>query len=226
MLDSTAMRWLVVVLALSACGKKKAEGLAPAQDWNADRAEVIPPGVGPTGSPHDPHVAIGGGDPSDPHAGVDMGGGENPHAGVDMGGENPHAGVDMSKVMPPPDPNRKIDPSHHIKGVLKIHPKAKDRVKPGTPLFIFAELPGPDGQPMKTPLAVLKTAWDKDGMAFELTEENAMVRGTELTGEVFLIAHYDQDGDASSKQPGDVLGQMKVKIPADGVNLFLDNVVP
>jgi len=212
------MRLVVLIAVLASCSSKKAHGLQPAQDWNADRADVIPPGVGPTGSPHDPHVAIGGGDPSDPHAGVDMNNGEET--------DDPHKGVDMSKVMPPPDPDRPIDPTHHIKGVLKIHPKAKDKVKAGTPLFVFAELPGPDGQPQKPPLAVQKMTWDKDGMAFELSEANAMVAGTQLTGEVWVIAHYDQDGDSISKQPGDVIGQMKVKIPADGVNLFLDNVIP
>jgi hypothetical protein len=228
---------LVLVVALSACAKKKSEGLKPADDWNVDRADVIPPGTGPTGSPHDPHVAIGAGDPDDPHAGVDMTGGgqDNPHAGVDMtgagganphGGGDPHAGVDMSKVMPPPDPNRPIDPAHHIKGVLKLDPKAKAKMKPGTAVFVFAELPGPDGNPQKPPLAVQRLTWDKDELPFELSEANAMVAGTQLTGDVFVIAHYDQDGDATSKQPGDVLGQLKVKIPADNVRVMLDNVIP
>ena len=35
----------------------------------------------------------------------------------------------------------------------------------------------------------------------------------------------DQDGDAISKQPGDVMGQVKVKVPADNVTLFLDDVL-
>src|SRR5258706_118752 len=102
---------LVTVLAAMAGGShKKADGLAPATDWSADRAEMIPPGAGPSapsGSPHDPHVAIGGGDPNDPHAGIDMGaaaagpggaggGGADPHAGVDMGAA--HAGVDLPKI--------------------------------------------------------------------------------------------------------------------------------
>jgi len=214
---------LVLVVALSSCAKKQSQGLKPADDWNVDRADVIPPGTGPMGGPHDPHVAIGAGDPDDPHAGVDMGGGEtpNPHQGGD-----PHAGVDMSKVMPAPDPNRPIDPSHHIKGVIKIDPKAKNKVKPGTLVLVFAELPGPDGTPQKPPLAAQRLTWDKDELPFELSEANAMVANTQLTGDVFVIAHYDQDGDATSKQPGDVLGQMKVKVPADNVTVLLDNVVP
>jgi hypothetical protein len=164
----------------------------------------------------------GGGDPSNPHAGVDM---NNPHAGVDM--NNPHgAGADVSQLgLPPPDPSRPIDPAHHVKGVLKIHPKAKDRVKPGAAVFLIVKRADDSGQPTGTPLAVEKLTWDKDGQPFELTEKQAMIAGTQLTGDVVVIAHYDQDGDAISKQPGDVMGQVKVKIPADGVNLFLDDVL-
>jgi hypothetical protein len=36
---------------------------------------------------------------------------------------------------------------------------------------------------------------------------------------------YDQDGDALSKQPGDVTGQLKLKIPADHADVMLDTVL-
>jgi hypothetical protein len=243
---------VTVIAALAGCSHKKADGLAPASDWNADRAEVVPQGTGPVPSPHVPHVAVGGGDPNDPHAGVDMGGaggagggGEDPHAGVDMGGGaatgNPHAGVDMTGAgganphgdmdmamqKMAPDPDRPIDPTHHIRGVIKLDPKAKAHMKAGTALFVFAKLPDASGQPVGPPLAVQKLAWGgSNELAFELSERNAMMAGTELTGEVIVTAHYDQDGDAKTKDPGDVLGQMRVKIPADAVNLMLDTVVP
>lgn len=215
-----------IVAALAACSKKKSEGLAPAQDWNADQAQALPPGVGPAGSPHTPHTGVGGGDPDDPHAGVDMTGGggqDNPHAGVDMtgGGANPHGGVDMAAAMAP-DPDRPMDPTHRIKGVIK----AKTKLKPGTAVFVYAELPGPDGNPVSPPLAVEKLVWDKDELPFELSEANAMVKGTQLSGEVFVVAHYDNDGDAKSKTSGDFLGQVKVKIPADAVTVMLDQAIP
>jgi hypothetical protein len=217
---------VTIVAALAACSRKKAEGLPPAQDWSAERAEVIPPGVGPAqgGSPHDPHVAIGAGDPDDPHGGGAMagGGGADPHAGVDMSAA--HAGVDMAKMAP--DPDRPIDPTHHIRGVIKPDAKSKGRLKAGTAVFVYAELPDANGNPITPPLAVEKLTWGKDDLAFELSEANAMVAGTELTGDVIVIAHYDQDGDAKSKQPGDVIGQIRVKIPAEAVSLVLDNVIP
>jgi hypothetical protein len=40
------------------------------------------------------------------------------------------------------------------------------------------------------------------------------------------MARYDQDADAISKQPGDVTGQIRVKIPAENVKLSLDTVLP
>jgi hypothetical protein len=40
------------------------------------------------------------------------------------------------------------------------------------------------------------------------------------------MARYDQDSDAMSKQPGDVTGQLRVKIPAVNVKLALDTVLP
>jgi hypothetical protein len=142
---------------------------------------------------------------------------------------NPHAGMgaDVSQLgLPPPDPNRPIDPSHHVKGFVKIHPKAKDRVKAGAAVFLIVKRADASGQPTGTPLAVEKLDWGAgDTVPFELTEQQAMIAGTQLTGDVVVIAHYDQDGDAISKQPGDVMGQVKVKIPADNVTLFLDDVL-
>ena len=237
-------RYLALSFALcaaTACSKKssESEGLPPAQNWSGDPSGMAQAAPQPT-SPH------GGGDPTNPHAGVDMagdpsnphGGGDptNPHAGVDManphgGGDpsNPHAGMgaDVSQLgLPPPDPNRPIDPNHHVKGFVKIHPKAKDRVKAGNAVFLIVKRADASGQPTGTPLAVEKLEWGAgDTVPFSLTEQQAMIAGTQLTGDVVVIAHYDQDGDAISKQPGDVMGQVKVTIPADNVNLFLDDVL-
>jgi hypothetical protein len=136
------------------------------------------------------------------------------------------AGPDVTQLgLASPDPDRPIDPSRRIRGVLKAHPKASARLAAGGAVFLVVKRAGPDGQPTGAPLAVDKVSW-KDGLAFELSEKHAMIAGTELTGEVIVSARYDQDSDAISKQPGDVTGLARVKVPAEGVELTLDTVLP
>jgi hypothetical protein len=174
-------------------------------------------------APHgaNPHSA------ANPHEGVDM---DDPHAGVDM--NNPHgdmagAATDVSKLgLPPPDPNRAADPSHHVTGVIRIHPKAKDRVKAGTPVFVIVKQ-DVNGAASGPPLAVDKLTWGSTNeIPFRMTEAQAMIGGTQLTGAVIVVARYDQDSDALTKQPGDISGETHVKVPADNVVLTLDNVLP
>lgn len=222
----------VGMIAAASCSKKSADGLPPATDWQAEPAAegsaAVPPLSPPPGMAgrdrDNPHAGLDmDGDPADPHAGLDMtGAADNPHAGVDMAG-----GSDVTKLgLAAPDPDRPIDPTHRVAGVITVDPKLKDRVKSGTAVFVIVKRAGPDGAPSGPPLAVDKLTWSGDHVAFELTEAQAMVAGTDLTGSVVVTARYDQDGDALSREPGDVTGQVGVKIPADHVKLTLDTVLP
>jgi hypothetical protein len=225
----------------SGCSKKTQDGLPPASEWSAsevpspssESAPEVPsftPPRGMGGASSNPHAGLDmNGDPSNPHAGLDMSGDpSNPHAGLDMS-QNPHAGggTDVTKLgLAAPDPDRPIDPSHRIAGTISVDPKAKDRVKPGTSVFLIVKRAGPDGAPTGPALAVDKLSWTSGGVAFELTDAQAMVAGTELSGDVIVMARYDQDSDALSKEPGDVTGQLRVKVPAENVKLSLDTVLP
>lgn len=221
------------VLVLTACNKKSQDGLPPAQDWQAGGRAPLSQSMGGADKPAtgaNPHAKAG----VDPHAGMNIGGANvDPHAGVDMGSPhggmppaNPNGSVDVTQMgLSSPDPNRKVDPTRRIKGVLKIHAKAKDRVKAGGAVFLIVKKAGPDGVPSGPPLAVDKVLY-QDNLAFELTEANAMVAGTELVGDVVVTARFDQDSDALSKQPGDVTGQVRVKVPAENLVLTLDTVLP
>lgn len=233
------MRWFLALAILSSgCSKKSSEGLPPAQEWSADTSgamvqtgpNAIPPPAPPPGM-GGPRAGGGGVNRADPHAGlgippVDPSSDPNdPHAGLDMGGGG-GGGTDVTKLgLPPPDPNRKIDPTRYVKGVIKVHLKAKDRAKAGTPIFLVVKRSDAAGQPTGTPLAVEKLTWNNTDLPFELTEENAMVGGTELTGEVIVTARYDQDSDALSKEPGDIVGQVRVTLPAQNVQLWLDTIL-
>jgi hypothetical protein len=225
-----------VVLA-AACGDKKAEGLQPAKDWNQAAPNVVAPlQQRGTAGMQNPHGAMGMMDPNNPHAGMDP---NNPHAGLDP--NNPHAGLDpndphagmggaaggdvTSLGLPAPDPNRPLDPNHRVRGIVKVDAKLKDRLKAGGVLFVFAKRPGPDGAPFGPPVASEKLTWPGGELAFELTDANAMIAGTSLAGDVVVTAHYDQDGDARSYQPGDLTGSARVTIPADNVAIVLDTVL-
>ncbi|MFN0252333.1 MAG: hypothetical protein ACKV2T_35990 [Kofleriaceae bacterium] len=243
-------RALLAVLVLAACGrdKKPTEGLpATAQEWSQNAQgqmvqqgqldpKALPPPAPPPGMMN-PHGGGGGGHANDPHAGLGIDP-TDPHAGLGiapvgggggMGVADPHGagGPDVTQLgLPVPDPNRKIDPTRFVKGSIKIHEKARTRAKAGTPLFLVVKRAGSDGSPTGQPLAVEKLDWNAAGeLAFALTEAQAMVGGTELVGEVIVSARYDQDGDALSKQPGDITGSTRVTLPAENVTIVLDTIL-
>lgn len=221
-------RFLVVaaaLTALAACKKDKPEGLPPAQEWGANTGSLpAAPGAA------NPHAGVNPGAAANPH-GTGINSGMPPgHPPVDQvhGGATGGGGPDVAAMgLPAPDPSRKINPNNRVKGVIKVHAKAKDRLAAGGAVFVVVKRAGADGAPQPgPPLAVEKLTWTKDELPFEMTEKQAMIAGTELTGDVVVTARYDQDGDALSKQPGDVTGSVRVKVPADKVTLTLDEVLP
>jgi hypothetical protein len=220
---------LVATLLAFGCSKKSQDGLPPAQDWSGGQmaeAQPQPPGTAKV----NPHQMGGGGN---------MGGDQLPpghpptddlppgHPPMDQaGGGGGGGGPDVTQMgLSAPDPNRKIDANRRIRGTIKVDAKAKDKVKAGGAIFLIVKKADANGAPSGAPLAVDKVTY-ADNLQFTLTEANAMVAGTELTGDVVVTARYDQDSDAISKQPGDVTGMTRVKVPADNVELKLDTVLP
>jgi hypothetical protein len=212
------------------CSKKTQDGLPPATDWQSGSSEEaagddIKPPPSMTGRRSNPHAGLDLPDPSDPHAGLGDES-DDPHAG--LGGESgdPHAGLDVTKMgLAAPDPDRPIDPRHRIAGTITVDAKLRDRLTAGTAVFVVVKRVGAGGAAAGPPLAVDKLSWTVGGVAFELTEAQAMVAGTDLSGEVLVMARYDQDSDAMTKQPGDVTGHVRVTIPAEHVKLALDTML-
>jgi hypothetical protein len=209
-----------------ACDKKEKEnkGLPPADNWQAPTTDQA---GGQAQAPANPHGMNMGGDP---HAGMNMGGGD-PHAGMNMGG-NPHAGQGQGSVDPtalglaPPDPERQIDPNKYLKGTIKPTAETKDIIPKGAVIFLSVKRADPSNkQGVGAPLAVKRLRLSTWPLWFQLTEEDAMVSGTAFEGEVVITAWADQDQDAMSKSPGDVLGTVQAKIPASDLVLQLDTVL-
>lgn len=214
-------------LAAGACSKdedKDYRGLPPADTWQAPSPAAA--ATGTPGGTDDPHAGL---NMNDPHAGMDM---NNPHAGMDM--DNPHAdmdtgdgGVDVTQLgLQPPDPDRAVDPGRFLKGTIKPSAETKARIPPGAVIFLSVKrADAATGQPTGASLAVKRVQLAAWPLWFELTEADAMIGGTAFDGDVVITAWSDQDQDAIGKQPGDVQGQVRAKIPAKDLVLVLDKVV-
>jgi len=219
-----------VLAAMVGCKKEAGfagEGMPPASDWNAEQAGAeVKPVPQPSAGFHGGGTGFHGAAPQQPRDDEE---GEAPSG--DFQGAPPdddtHRGMAQNELpqLPPPVEDRPIDPTHRIAGVIKLGAKAKGKAVAGTTVFIVAKHVDAAGQPTGAPLAVARLTW-KDDLAFELTENNAMIAGTELTGDVIVTAHYDLDSEARTKQPGDILGQVRIKVPAENVKIELDNVLP
>lgn len=232
---SRAASLLLVALATAACSRSRDDhgGLPPATDWQA------PPPLA-SGGPDQRAGATGG----DPHAGLDLadgsagGAGGDPHAGLDLGdqgGADPHAGLDLGDqggaaadlaALPPPDPDRPIDPSKFLRGQIVATAEVAGLVRPGAILFLSVKPIDPTtGDVIGGTIAAERLDIGALPTAFSLTEANSMVGGTRFAGDVIVTARIDGDGEARSAQPGDVEGSVKSRIPSDGLTIALDRVV-
>jgi hypothetical protein len=163
---------------------------------------------------------------ANPHAGVDMSGAANPHAGMDMSGANPHAmGPDPMAALAP-DPDRAIDPSKFVRGVIRFDKGVKEKLNPGGVIFVVAKRADPSNpQGVGAPIAVDRLEVGPALIPFHLTEANMMMAGSQLSGEVVISARYDQDADAMTRQPGDVTGLAKATVPAKDVEVVLSTFI-
>lgn len=145
-------------------------------------------------------------------AGNSMGGAAAPPAGGAFAGETPGG---------------ELDPKTVISGVLKLDGKMKDKVKPGDTIFVVArkfEEGAPPGS--GTPLAVKKLIVGTWPLEYTLDSRDAMLVGTKMEGKVIVTARVDKDGDAITKNPGDVTGQSKAVVPPQkNVVVPLDNLL-
>lgn len=204
----------LVALAAASCGKDKSEtadkgrrGLPPADQVELPTA--MPGQAG--GSRANPH---GG----NPHAGMGIAG--DPHAGIDMGGD-PHGGMVMGA-----QPTAEVDPNMFLKGDIVATAKTKKLVEPGAILFLMVKPINPvSGEIIGNTIAVDRLDLAQLPIPFELTGAHAMMMGTKFEGDVVIIARIDQDGEARTKQPGDIEGSVKAKIPADKLTLKLDTII-
>ena len=103
------------------------------------------------------------------------------------------------------------------------------KVKAGSVLFIIVRRDAGEGQrgmllaAKKIPVTGAKMF----PYAYNVTPSDVMMAGTVLNGTVRVEARIDQDGDAISKQPGDVVGAAAGahKVGSKGVDFNLDKAL-
>jgi len=119
-------------------------------------------------------------------------------------------------------PGGEFDPHQVVSGALALAPSVKEHVQPGDVIFLTARA---DDGTEKGPIVAVKKleagAWPQ---AFELDGRDAMQGGTKFAGKIVLTARVDKDGDPISKNAGDVLGVLRLQVPAKSATLTLDTL--
>ena len=87
-----------------------------------------------------------------------------------------------------------------IKGTIDVKGDLKAKVEAADTIYVIARK-GQGGPP----LAVKKLGVTPFPIAFELTERDVMMGGP-FEGDVDLSVRIDKDGDAMTKNPGDLIG--------------------
>lgn len=109
-----------------------------------------------------------------------------------------------------------------IEGTLELAPDLAGRVPPGAVLFVVARTAqsGP-------PLAVVRIADPSFPLRFSIGPSDRMIQSVPFAGEIQLSARVDADGDAMTRNPGDLRGSSGIPhAPGDrGVTLLIDEVL-
>jgi cytochrome c-type biogenesis protein CcmH len=132
----------------------------------------------------------------------------------------------------PPPPGRAAPPlaaetataddAPPIRGTISLAPELAGRVPGGAVLFLIARRDGPG-----PPVAVERIASPRFPLEFSLGPEDRMIQTLPFAGELRISARVDADGNALSREPGDLEGRAEgaVSPGADGVAIVLDEVL-
>jgi hypothetical protein len=132
----------------------------------------------------------------------------------------------------PPPPGRAAPPlaaelaageaAAPIRGTVRLAEELAGSVPEGAVLFLIARRDG-----VGPPVAVERVAAPRFPFEFSLGPEDRMIQTLPFAGELRLSARLDADGNALSRQPGDLEGRAAdVAAPgASGVAIVLDEVL-
>jgi hypothetical protein len=109
-----------------------------------------------------------------------------------------------------------------IRGTITVAPELSGRIPGGAVLFLIARHGGAG-----PPLAVQRIAQPRFPLEFSIGPEDRMIQTLPFVGELELSARLDADGNAMSRQPGDLEGRAASPVSpgASGVSIALDSVL-
>jgi hypothetical protein len=118
-----------------------------------------------------------------------------------------------------PDPSADAEP---IRGVITVAEELSDRIPEGAILYLMAHRRA--GGP---PLAVKRIPAPEFPLPFALGPDDRMSLASSFTGPLHLSARLDADGDAASRNPGDLQGSASDALaPGDtDVAIVLDQLL-
>ena len=134
---------------------------------------------------------------------------------------------EAATIPPPPQPRARAESAtsppprsvNRLSGIVNVAPELAQQVPSEAVLYLIVRVAGRQGGP---PLAVQRLPLPSFPYEFVITEDDAMVPGTPLMGEMTVLARVDQDGDALTSTSGDLLGQAgPVEVGAEGIEVTL-----
>src|SRR4029077_3589616 len=109
-----------------------------------------------------------------------------------------------------------------LSGKILIKDELKAKVVPGDTIFVIARkaAAGP-------PLAVVKMTPSAFPISYSLSQQNVMMPGMSFDGDVDITVRIDKDGDAMTKNPGDLFGktQKPVTVGANNADVTIDTML-
>jgi hypothetical protein len=109
-----------------------------------------------------------------------------------------------------------------IRGTVSVADELAGRLPPGAVLFLIARRDGAG-----PPLAAQRIASPRFPLEFSLGPGDRMLETLPFAGELQISARLDADGNAMSRQPGDLEGRAGAAVSpgASGVAIVLDEVL-
>jgi cytochrome c-type biogenesis protein CcmH len=137
--------------------------------------------------------------------------------------ELPQSGKTPTRGQNPP--TAASSANQQITGKVTVDARLKDSVNSQATLFIIARAAEGGGGP---PLAVKKIDRPVFPLSYSLGPENVMMQGRPFSGKVMIAVRLDKDGNPTTREAGDLIGEHKsnpVDVGSKNVDIVLDQVV-